>query len=246
MTQWTAIVDDRLDVIREQLESSNLTAQIRNASAEVWRANRDRYEPDELYDDPFTISVVSSRNLSNRLLAQLPDGTSSSWTRPWASRVGASVVIHLQGLRIHLVKAPYSCGRAPHLSADFDWAGSELRSAAAKHNDEAVNSFARPSLYDVKSPDLRESVARCRDVFIVWAAELSSGLTAGWVGLPSIQTRGKPWLGITDLWWDAQTALTVSDTVDLVGSPGGEQNGKNAVPILTMTLKDRRKREQGK
>ena len=58
--------------------------------------------------------------------------------------------------------------------------------------------------------------ARCRDVFLVWTGEASTGLTAGWLGLPCEGDR--PWLAVQRLWWDESDARVTAlpGTVDAV------------------------------
>ncbi len=56
----------------------------------------------------------------------------------------------------------------------------------------------------------------CADVFLIWAAELTSTRTLGWLGLPTLGDH--PWMGVIDLWSDddsdAVTYVWEDDTDD--------------------------------
>ena len=108
MDVWSTQAASRLDVIRRDLDSTGLIGALRTATTEVWHANRDRFEPDELFDDNLTLSFVSSRNLANRLRSEID--TNPQWrTRECtATRNNGTLVLKHKAVQIQLVKSPHS------------------------------------------------------------------------------------------------------------------------------------------
>jgi hypothetical protein len=56
----------RLEAIRRTMDAVGAIALIHEAIKDTWRANRDRYEPDELHDDPLTRGVGGARAVYDR------------------------------------------------------------------------------------------------------------------------------------------------------------------------------------
>lgn len=233
----------RLEVIRRDLGSTGLTSALRNATAEVWHANRDRFEPDELFDDNLTLSFLSSRNLVNRLRSQIDQDPRWRTQGCTTTRHNGTVVLRQKAIQIQMVKAPYSCGRQPNFSTDFSWTKSDSRSAAAARNDAALSASTQPTLWETEPTPSDSQFARCNDVFVVWAADLSSGLTAGWLGLPSISTDCLPWLGIAPLWWDDPSSAAHTEST----MPAKHRHqGTNAIPVPSLRLKPKREDRQAR
>lgn len=230
----------RLEAIQEALAKRGLTDFVREVAIDVWRANRARYEPDELFDDSFTLSVLSSRNLANRLSATIrADG---AWRAAGvsATRDFTATVLKVDGIDVRLIKTPYSSGRRPNFVADFDWTASESRLAAAARNRERYSPPVRQPemdpLFEMESPDTPQACVSCRDAFLVWCADLTSGLTAGWLGLPT--TSPNRWLAVSPLWWD-EPAMTAASIRDDQHRADGASFEARTVPVPSITLKPR-------
>ncbi|SDZ10353.1 hypothetical protein SAMN05216215_104678 [Saccharopolyspora shandongensis] len=157
-----------------------------------------------------------------------------------ASRDRATV-LHSSGVDIRLVKAPHSAGRRPSFVGDFDWDDTEARRAAANRNSAAYAPAPRQpgmdALFEVEYPGAEQAVLACRDVFIVWGAELDSGLTAGWLGLPAMNANH--WLAVTQLWWDEPTPGQAT-IIGIEPRPNDDSTfGHRPVPAPSIKLKPR-------
>jgi len=213
MYSWDPYAVKRLESIRADLDEVGVIDFVRTAVVELWRANRDRYEPEELFDDPFTLGVTTSRNLANRLWSQFHHEKRWRESGVHVTREHPATVLHGSGVDVRLVKVPFQAKRRPNFIADFDWANSsEARRLAAGRN-HAV--YAPPPrqpglsmLFEIDLPGAEQAVQLCRDVALIWGAELDSGLTAGWLGFPT--TSADRWLAVTDLWWDEPTSGPVA------------------------------------
>lgn len=204
MGSWDPHGLTHLRFIRRELERTGLVGLAHEAIGDVWRANRARHEPEELYDDPFTLGVTSTRNLANRLYAYARGDERWRATGVRASQEFGATVLHTGDIDLRPVKAPSTAGRRPDFVADFDWRSGEMREAAAARNRAVYGRPARdPSmapLFELEPPDAAAAVRACRDVFLVWGADLATGLTAGWLGLPT--TTAQRWIAVIRLWWD--------------------------------------------
>ncbi|MBB5791606.1 hypothetical protein [Jiangella mangrovi] len=241
MGTWDPFAAERLASIGDELHRIGLVDLAREAIADVWRANTARHEPEELFDDSFTLGVTSTRNLANRLAAYVRDDPRWRATGAYASREYGATVLHTSGLEVRMVKAPSTAGRHPDFIADFDWQSGEMRHAAAARNRAAYGPPPRdPSmatLFELELPDAATAVQGCRDVFLAWGADLASGLTAGWLGLPT--TSAARWLAVTRLWWDEPIGSGRVDSDDRLtthDAPGFEDK---PAPVPTITLKPR-------
>jgi len=243
MTEWDPHALRHLDRIEARIEDAGLSGLIQTAAADLWRANRERYEPDHLFDDPFTLSVLTSRNLANRLFAEINEHQEMSKQGIVASRESSTTVVTLSNVAIRLVKAPHYTGRNPDFDTAFVWDRSDLRLGAAARNHAAYAPQGHPTLFDVDDKRPAGAVSHCLDVFIVWAADLSTGLTAGWLGLPTIKPTGSPWLAVRQLWWDAE----VSAATDLAEETENDGNGGDfaARPLPVPALRLRSVRSSG-
>lgn len=224
-----AVADVGLDVL------------VQEAVKEVWRANRARHEPEELFDDAFTLSTVSSRNLANRLFATVNRDIGLRRAGVSATRDFMAIVLHVDAFDIRLVKTPYLAARKPNFVSSFDWKDSESRLAAAARNHKAYSPPVRKPemspLFEMEQLNASETVRECRDAFLVWGAEYESELTAGWLGLPT--TTPDRWLAVAPLWWDEPTSRTtrVKDTDTSAESVGFEDQPE---PVPNISLKTRK------
>lgn len=241
MLSWDPHGVRRLDEMQQTLRASGVTDLIHDAVIDVWRANRARHEPEELFDDTFTLSMLSSRNLANRLFATI--NGSSSWRRAGvtASRDFAATVVHVDHVDLRLVKTPHSAARTPNFVADFDWTDSDSRLAAATRNQNAYSPPPRrpemAPLFDMEPPNASSAVLACRDAFLVWGADLSAGLTAGWVGIPT--TSRERWLAVAPVWWD-EASSNAADRSVVTDAPQSSGFEDRPVPVPSLTLKTRR------
>lgn len=242
MTLWDPYGQIHLDSLRTSFAEAGLIDFVQTAAAEVWRINRERHEPVEAHDDAFTLSVLSSRNLANRLLAEVPDSAVLRASGVVASKELGSTVLHTPRADVRLVKAPFRSGRRPNFETDFDWSDSEGRQAAALRNHAAYNSPSRSPqaepLFEFPLPNAADAVTHCREVFLVWGAELMTGLTAGWLGLPTASAQR--WIAVTPVWWDEQPTQGSSTSGEGPGSYDGSAFGDRPAPVPALALKPRR------
>lgn len=218
-----------------------LDALVHEAVEDVWRANRARHEPEELFDDAFTLGLLSSRNLANRLFATVNGDSALRCAGASATRDFMATVLHVGGFDIRLVKTPHLAARKPNFVSSFDWTESESRLAAASRNHEAyAPPIRRPEmspLFEMEHSDAAETVRGCKDAFLVWGAEYASGLTAGWLGIPT--TTQDRWLAVVPLWWDEPRPHASKTTGEdhPTQSVGFEEQPE---PTLSISLKPRK------
>jgi hypothetical protein len=151
-----------------------------------------------------------------------------------AVRELSTTVLRVADVELRFVKTPHRAARRPDFAHDFRWMSSELRWAAAERNRLAYRPVDA-TLFDAELTDQHGTVDKCRDVFVLWAAELETGLTAGWLGLPIIGADS--WLAVSPLWWDeppvGATVKAVSEVTEHTGANGD-------VPVASVKLKARR------
>ena len=240
MESWDPFGLKRVEQVRDRLVEVRFVSYVRGAAQAVWRANRDRHEPDELFDDSYTISQLSTRNLANRLHQQVSG--SEKWTKSgvlarWANN---AVIVTAAEVEVRFVKVPFSMERKPRFT-QFSWEDSEGRAAAAARNSAIYHPPVRDGnlmLFDLDESAAEAAAQQCRDVFLLWGAELNSGLTAGWLGLPV--AKGDSFLAVTPLWWDEPEAHATF-TVDSSPRPTGEPTfGDKTAPTPSIALKQNR------
>ena len=198
-----------LELARTQYGDAGVIKFIREVVTETWRANRERWSPKAHFDDTNTLGYQTSRNVTNRMLSTVGDSDVAPSVHV-ETELGV-VVLHLSGLRLRVVKAPIEAGIVPDFGADFDWSTSATREAAARRNsnsyfplDGAELSF---TFETDPRPTHRRRVDRCRDLFLIWAADLTADGTTGWLGLPRL--GDEPWMGTLPLWSDDEEPTTV-------------------------------------
>lgn len=200
---WDPIAASRLAEMKNRAVNAGFVEAARPAVRELWRANLDRYEPKELFDDARTLGFSASINVTNRLFAELgPQGPRRS-PEMFATWELQTVVLHVGDVAIRSVKTPGSRGRKPRFATDFNWEEREGRASAAARNAAQVDLPVRiegaSPLFEVEVPDARAKLAACRDAFFVWGGD-SDGRTAGWIGIPTVGRAS--WLAVDDLWFD--------------------------------------------
>lgn len=175
---------------------------LRDVVRTTWRDNLRRWSPDRYFDDWNTLGHQTSRNVTNRILKTIE--TSDASGRVLVTPELGVAILAIADYRLRVIKAPIESGLTPDFDSDFDWSTSTTRDSAARRNashyfplasDEMMLEFEN----DPRPEHLRR-IESCRDVFLLWAADLTSDRTAGWLGLPRVGET--PWLGIQDLWLD--------------------------------------------
>lgn len=238
---WDPHGAERLKDMQQAVLAVGLDALVHEAAEDVWRANRARHEPEALFDDAFTLSILSSRNLANRLFATVNGDSGLRRAQVSATRDFMATVLHVGGFDIRLVKTPHLAARKPNFVSSFDWRESESRLAAASRNHEAyAPPIRRPEvspLFDMEDPDAAEAARGCKDAFLVWGAEYESGLTAGWLGIPT--TTQDRWLAVTSLWWD-ELQPHVPRKAEESDAPQSASFEDQPEPTLSISLKPRR------
>jgi hypothetical protein len=238
MATWDPHGLTHLRSIRRELDRIGLVGLAHEAITDVWRANRARHEPEELFDDQFTLGTTSSRNLANRMWAYSRGDARWRATGVRASQEFGTTVLHTGSLDLRLVKTPSTAGRHPDFFRDFDWRSGEMREAAAARNRAVYGRPARdPSmapLFELEPRDAAVAVQACRDVFLVWGADLATGLTAGWLGLPT--TTAERWIAVTRLWWDeaAGSEQAGRDGRPAAGDTPGFEDKPAPVPAIAL------------
>jgi hypothetical protein len=241
MGVWDLHALKRLEVLSQRMNAIGFTDLVSLSTADAWRANRERYEPEDLYDDPFTLGVLTSRNLSNRLFAEV-SREQERWSSVGltATRESSTTVLRMDGVEFRFVKVPHRMTRDPDFDSAFGWDRSELRLNAATRNQSVYDPPSSAALFEIGDMDPARAVQKCRDVFIVWGADLKSGLTGGWLGLPTIRSAGSPWLAVTQLWWDAE-AVADGQSAAIVATDSEVNDFRSqSIPVPTLRLKSQR------
>ncbi|MBK0419024.1 hypothetical protein JD276_08245 [Leucobacter sp. CSA1] len=240
MMSWDPHGAERLEEIKRAVADVSLDVLVQEAVKEVWSANRARHEPEELFDDAFTLSTVSSRNLANRLYTTVNRDSGLRRAGVSATRDFAATVLRVGAFDIRLVKTPHLAARKPDFVSSFDWRDSESRLAAAARNHGAYSPpIRRPEmspLFEIEQIDASESVRGCRDAFLVWGAEYESELTAGWLGLPT--TTPDRWLAVAPLWWDEPASRTTKfEDADASTENVGFADQPEPVPNISLKVR---------
>lgn len=191
-----------LERVRALYADAGLIEFVHEVVRDTWRSNRARWSPDRHFDDANTLGYQTSRNVNNRIARTIDTSNVLPNVLP-ETELGV-VILRLAGLRLRVVKAPIGSGLLPDFENDFDWSTSVTRENAARRNSNNYYPFVSDELTFDFREDLRPKHQRqaesCRDLFLLWAAELISDRTAGWLGIPRI--GDDPWMGVLDLWLD--------------------------------------------
>lgn len=218
------VVQEHLERVRAVYAEAGVIEYVREVVRETWRANRGRWSPNLHFDDTNTLGYQTSRNVNNRIMRTI--GTSDVSLSVLVGREPGVVILGLAGFFLRVVKAPIDSGLTPDFENDFDWSSSATREAAARRNSGSYYPFAADELafhfeLDPRPNHLRQ-VDACRDVFLLWAADLGSDRTTGWLGFP--QSGDTPWMGVLELWRDDP-----DDAEPLDGSHAGSPDRVNKV-----------------
>lgn len=201
-----------METVRALYDETGAIVYIQDVVTQTWRGNRRRWSPGRHFDDTNTLGYQTSRNVNNRIYKTIE--TSKVLPSVHAETELGVVILGLSGYRLRVVKAPIESGLTPDFATDFDWSTSATRETAARRNSNNYYPIRTDELAlefeDDPRPKHRRQVESCRDLFLLWAAELASDRTAGWLGLPRF--GDSPWMGVLELWLD-EPAADGSDTV---------------------------------
>lgn len=230
----------------DAVTSSGLSDRLHALVSEVWQVNLGRYEPEELGDDPQTLGVTCAKNIANRAEG-LVLGNRDHEVEPWgipglgATRPHGALRLHLAGRQFHIMKAPMGHGRRPQWDRFAPWShSSEVREDAARANTMALHGYrtAAPgqdalpaSTLPLEVPDGRLQLPH---FVFVWAADIDSVGTSGWLGVPSLGEQ--PFAAVDVLWSDSEDQA-VSGTRRT--QPTGPSFDERATDIPALTLKPR-------
>jgi hypothetical protein len=120
MESWDPDGVAHLETIRDKLSEVGLIDFLRGQVIAVWTANRDRHEPEELFDDSWTLASQSSRNLANRVHALVQGDDQWQSAGVSASKEHNASVLHVPGVEIRMVKVPTRAGRRHIVPAWWD------------------------------------------------------------------------------------------------------------------------------
>lgn len=213
------------------LARSGFVDLVREEARQLWRANCERHEPEQLFDDSATLGFTASRNVSNAVRERVrEESVAPSHLDEFGVRV-----YEVGGYAVRLFKTSGSVGRSPKLRSDFTWKNRESRLAAARRNDRfrrPVEVHGHEALFELP-PNPESDVTLLNDVFLVWGGDIESRLTAGWAGLPTV--RDGSWAAIERIWWDTEPPTPESRT--LPGSRVGAAGGGQIVPMPLIKLR---------
>jgi hypothetical protein len=217
MYSWDAEARRYLDTLTDGLRESELMDWLTATISDVWSINMDRYEPASLGDTARAFGVLSSDNIQQRALRASREGQ-GPWVegRARATNPEGSLLITASGVDIHILKAPRTSNRTPAWERDFKWTTkSYSRLNASARNTlikgPAASATGQTALFETTSQSDIEDSNLYSDVFLVWSGEETSGLTAGWLGIPVLGPS--PWIAVSQpLWWDETGKSSIRST----------------------------------
>lgn len=242
MNEWDSAAATYLRDLVSQLRTAGVIELFEEQVPTVWRRNVDSFDR-LLGDTNRSLGFTCHENL-RELVVRACAGESSAWRQRGvtALAVDSSLRVDACGVRLGLMKAPPSTKRTPAWhGSDFAWGqDSEVRRAAAERNSVAYRPTASDQLNRQLVMSLEDAEAvdatRLRDVFLVWSGQLEPALTAGWLGLPSLE--GPAWFAVEPLWWHEQPGQLQNK-----GSDDGPARGGNfadlPAPNPVIKLKNR-------
>lgn len=229
---------------KETITRAGFVEHLQALVRDVWNSCVDRYEPDELGDTPMSLGIQAVENLKTRALRRAEHDPSEPEERHWRIHgLGVStpqnvLTIHLNQLQLVSMKATLSQGRRPDWTDIPDWHQlSQTRHALALRNSTALGGhFSTPlgqdPLFntDPKSRG-RSGGAVVRDFMWLWAGDLDTGRTAGWLAVPVLGEQ--PFAAIEPLWWDETSSRQQEVSVTPAAGPGFDQRPQ-AVPVIAL------------
>lgn len=233
MDEWDSFAAARLTTAVAAMTKAGFVDVVREEARQLWRANCERHEPEQLFDDSATLGFSASRNVLNAV-CELVRVEKVALVTP--DEFGVPV-FSVDLFDIRIFKTAGAIGRRPRMHSDFDWRGRESRNTAASRNDlyrpPAVVPGHNP-LFELPRPDAASQVMLCRDVFVFWGGDVESRLTAGWAGLPTAR-RGS-WLAVQQLWWDETLPESAEMPIETAPDDSAGIDGK-PIPMPAVRLR---------
>lgn len=240
MNQAQRSAEVALDAFILKLESEGRDRELRALVQDVWAKNLDRYEPDELGDTPRGLGIQCSENLRELAVRRSVGDVREAIEDHW--KLGDLVVSTPQSVltltfgarRLVPMKVPMAHGRVPQFNNFRDWEyQSECRNAMAQRNSAALGGL---NTADLDQPMLfaeTYDTSVVRDFILLWAGDLNSPLTAGYIAVPA---KGPvPFAASTRLWWDDADVAPHGAR----RAPGGPNFDDIGVAAPAITLKPR-------
>jgi len=246
----TPAAEAALEKAVDAVTTCGLTEHLHRLVTEAWHANLARYEPDELGDDPQTLGNTCARNIANRAEG-LVLGNRESEVERWdveglsASRPHGALRLDYAGRHFHIMKAPMRHGRRPQWAKFDPWTrSSDVREDAARANTTALHGYrtAAPGQEPLPAailplPSAAAEVHLPHFVF-VWAADIDSPGTSGWLGVPSLGEQ--PFAAVHPLWSDPDDYLPGGTRRSAPTGPSFDERATSA-PALTLKPRTSRK-----
>lgn len=245
----TALVaaESALEAAVKRLEDSGLLAAIRDLQRAVWVANIDRFEPDELGDTLRSLGLLTFENFTQRALRRYNHDGLEPAEKHWhieglkVTTPNGVLTFELDGARIVGMKVPPSEHRAPRWDRFADWDNeSNTRLDIARENSRVLGGYTTPNPGQGVLADFHAHLGRTPGVvynfLYVWAGELQSPLTSGWLTVPAL--GGHPFAAVAPLWHDTSDDLSVS-TRTLTRGPEGPSFEERPAAQPSITLKPR-------
>lgn len=248
MFNASAAAQAALDEAVQLVSATGLDAGLNALVTEVWQVNLARYEPDELGDDPQTLGHTCAKNIANRverLIRASSEFEAEHWDVPGlnVARPHGALRLDFAGRHFHIMKSPMVHGRNPRWHAFPQWnSSSEVREGAARANTMALagHRTAAPGQDPLMYLPISDEAPNVPHFVFVWAAELDSPATCGWLGVPSLGDQ--PFAAVHQLWADPEGDVSVPARHSAPTGPNFDDRASDA-PALR--LKPRPDREAG-
>jgi hypothetical protein len=234
MRIWDEAAMKHLTSVIASLDDAGLVELVRDCVRVTFRTNLDRHEPDELFDDSSTLGYLSSKNLMGRLMSILRESGTGPLAGVEAFMVSNTIEIVCGNVTVHIIKAPSSPRREPSWSS-FNWAERPTRHEAARRNSKNYRAPHAESLIEplFGLPVVATTgLEACTDIFLIWSGDEATGLTGGWLGLPT--AGAESFLAVDRLWWDEiEPPRASSDTsIDPLAPSDGFLSRQPTMPVI--------------
>jgi hypothetical protein len=196
----------RLESVVARLEGAGGASLLGDLVRDVWAANVARYD-ERLGDTVRVIAIQSAENIAQRAQKLVREDPGWRGTGIRVSMERNSMLVMLDEIRLHFVKAPQAARLRPDWRNDFAWdAASKVRADAARANDRAYRApWTVPGMEPLVSGEGLSGIGnpnRLNEYFLIWAGQLSEEpLTCGWLVVPSLGQS--PVIALQTLWSDA-------------------------------------------
>jgi hypothetical protein len=243
MGQWDSAALQHLQAVVDELRAVDVAALFEEQVRTVWCRNVDAFDQ-LLGDTPLSLGIDCAENL-RELVLRACAGEDSPWQERGVSAVSVdrSLRVDACGVRISVMKAPPFRLRTPDWTgAAFNWGQeSDVRRSAAERNSAVYRpaNSDQPDRQLVLPVETQPSAAASgmKDLLLVWSGQMEPALTAGWLGLPSIETPS--WYAVEPLWWD-EPGEDAARRGDEESPSDGDGFADRPTPQPHVRLKDRR------